>query len=50
MVPLRKERSRIAFDFHVLKRICGSKKLLNEKHRSVLFSLPKANKVKSKTG
>jgi len=47
MVPLRKERSRIAFDIYMLKRICGSKKLRNEKHRSVLLSLHKGKNVKS---
>jgi hypothetical protein len=50
MVPLRKERSRIAFDFYMLKRICGSKNLPNEKHRSMLFSLHKGNNVNSMRG
>jgi len=50
MVPLRKERSRIAFDFYMLKRICGSKNLRIEKHRSVLFSIHKVNNVKNMMG
>ena len=38
---------KIAFDIYVLKRICGSKKLRNEKHRSELLSQRKSNNVKS---